>query len=37
LKELRKGEKEEGKSDHYDDFVLVIWPELSFPVPFFNL
>jgi apolipoprotein N-acyltransferase len=42
LKELRNGEKEEGKSDkgksdYYDDFVLVIWPELSFPVPFFNL
>jgi apolipoprotein N-acyltransferase len=42
LKELRNGEKEEGKSDkgksdYYDDFILVIWPELSFPVPFFNL
>jgi len=41
LKELRNGEKEEGKSDKgksdYYDFILVIWPELSFPVPFFNL
>jgi len=45
LEELRnekeeegKSEKEEeGKSDYYDDFVLVIWPELSFPIPFFNL
>jgi len=42
LEELRKEKEEEGKSDkgksdYYNDFVLVIWPELSFPVPFFNL
>jgi apolipoprotein N-acyltransferase len=43
LEEVRKEKeeeksKEEGKSDHYyNDFVLVIWPELSFPVPFFKL
>jgi apolipoprotein N-acyltransferase len=41
LEELRNEKEEEGKSDRwksdYDDFVLVIWPELSFPVPFFNL
>jgi apolipoprotein N-acyltransferase len=42
LEELRNEKEEEGKSDRWksdynDDFVLVIWPELSFPVPFFNL
>lgn len=41
LEELRnekeEGKSDKGKSDYYDDFVIVIWPELSFPVPFFKL
>ena len=43
LEEVRKEKEEEkseeeGKPDHYyNNFVIVIWPELSFPVPFFKL
>jgi apolipoprotein N-acyltransferase len=36
-KSKEEGKSDKGKSDYYDDFILVIWPELSFPVPFFKL